>query len=142
MSGSTRIEGRQLLLEVTPPEASGPVNYWADATRVLLDNEAEFQPALGAGGEFYNVEWFIDVEAIQSTDPGSFWTFLFMHTNEEVPFVYAPHGNPEPTEDQPHFTGVLVVPNPPALGGEAGEDVTYKFESKLPIIDGPHRVTG
>lgn len=135
METSTKIAGKQLLLNV------GEVNYWADAISVVLDNEAEFVEDFHARPIFAPVRWFMDATAIQSTDEDSLWTFLFEHANESVDFVYAPHGNEEPTPAQPHFVGTLVVPNPPRLGGEAGEDVVYTFESRLPIIDGPHRVT-
>lgn len=133
--GSTRVKGNTLSMLVDGTD------YWADATSVVMDNEPiPFQPFGGApttiAGHFH-----FDVTAVQSTDPDSFWTFLWDHQGEHVPFGYAPHGNEEPTEGKPHFTGVLVVPAPPALGGDAGVKVEQTFTTRLPIASGPLRVT-
>lgn len=135
----TRIQGKQLLLQIGL-NGEDPVNYWAQATKVELTNTAEVEEDLDRNPRFFDIRWMFEVEAIQSMQPDSLWSFLFDHVNETADFTYAPHGNEEPTEDQPHFVGRLVIPNPPRIGGEAGEDVTYVFESELPIIEGPHRV--
>lgn len=133
---SPRIKGTALSMRVGDPA----VDHWADATAVVMDKDTEFHP-LFDGGYQYTHTWFFDVTAVQSTDPDSFWTFLWEHSEEVVPFAYGPHGNQTPTLAQPHFTGLLQVPPPPALGGDAGEFSEYTFTSRMFIIQGPLRVT-
>lgn len=137
--GSPRMKGNALSMLVGDP----PTNYWADLTKCAMEND--FQSSTTIDGIHQSIPgpdgyWF-EVEAIQSTDPDSFWTFVWEHPDAMLPFAYAPHGNAEPTPSQPHFTGILQLPGPPRLGGEASEDITYVFEARLPIIQGPLRVT-
>lgn len=133
--GSTRIKGTALSMRVDG------VDYWADVTSCVMDGEIESVRVMMAPDIEGHTAWWFDVEAAQSTDPDSFWTFLFDHQGESVPFAYAPHGNATPTGAQPHFTGILTVPPPARLGGSAGPRVEQIFETRLHIAQGPYRVT-
>lgn len=130
---SARIRGRQLMLTMGTPAN----DFWADATSVILDNEeadqdtVTFEDAAQAGGA---VQEFLTITAIQSTDPDSLWSYVWDHVGEDVPFVYAPHGNEEPTAAQPHFTGTCTIGSRPSIGGEAGRTNTYTFETRWDVV--------
>ena len=134
--GSPRIAGVALKMVVDG------VDHWADVTSCLMDGED-----VADGHEVpYRESWWFDLTAVQSTHRGSLWTFLWENRGQrgipaQVPFVYAPNGNALPTEDEPHFTGMVGIPGPPPLGGEAGKDIEYTFTVRLPITQGPVRVT-
>lgn len=135
-TGSTRIKGNALALQFgTPGE-----DYWADATSVVLDNEDKdggvttFEDASKAGGE---KQWFFTVSAIQSTQPTSFWHYLWDNEGETVAFTYAPHGNEEASTDQPHFIGMCKVGTKPTVGGDADAEGEYTFEARLDVTSGP-----
>lgn len=134
-----RIKGTGLGFKV---EDNGIVrDFWAQATKVEMRSKAEHLTGWASTPQvFLDSRWQFEITAIQSTDPESFWTFLYENTNRSVPFSYAPHGNEEPSPEQPHFTGIVLIPPPPALGGEAGRFVEYLFDISLPIIQGPLRV--
>lgn len=136
--GSPRLRGTTLSMLVDGTD------FWADAVSVVMDGEDEQDTWVGQPTVPRPVRvrsWF-DVEAVQSTDPASFWTFLYEHQGADVPFAYCPHGNPVPSPEQPHFTGILALPDaPPPLGGRAGRAVSQTFTTRLHIIQGPLRVT-
>lgn len=133
---STRIKGKSLSFKL------GSTEYMADATNIVLQNEeadgdvTTFADA-AAGG---SVQWFFEMEAIQSTDAESLWRFLWDSTGDEVAYVFAPHGNTTASATQPHFTGNVTVGPKPAVGGEANE--TFTFEVRLDCTAEPTLVTG
>lgn len=133
--GSTRLKGDALSMLIDGKD------YWADATSVVMDCDRLEVPLFEGGMEIIPMGWWFDVTAVQSTGEGSFWLFLWEHQGETVPFAYAPHGNEVPTVDEPHFTGILNVSSPAALGGAAGRRVEQVFTTRLHIVQGPYRVT-
>jgi len=74
--------------------------------------------------------WYLNITALQSTDstPDKAIHTLIWDLAEdgggEIAFVFAPNGNEAPSENEPHFTGKVEVPNAgyPDLGGDAGEN--------------------
>lgn len=131
---SSRIKGTGLLLRL------GEVDHWADATSVIMQVQ-DRSAQLDLSGRLSSAAlWAFEVTAVQSTDPGSLWSLMFAHAYQDCPFVYAPHGNEEPTQSQPHFVGTLQLGHPPALGGQAGTAVEYVFTTRLPILGSPERV--
>lgn len=130
MAGSTRIKGSALALSI------GGVDYWADATSVLLDNEeassdvTTFADAAAGGAR---LEYFT-IGAIQSTATDSFWSFVRENVGAEVPFRYAVHGNAVATADQPHVLGTVKILTAPPLGGEAGATTEYTFETRFDVV--------
>jgi len=130
---STRIKGRQLKLELGTPV----VDYWADVTACELQNEeadsdvVTFEDAAEPGGAVVD---FLQITAVQSTDPDSLWSYIWEHTGEDVAFTYAPHGNEEPTPAQPHFVGTCTIGPRPAIGGEAGRTNTFTFETRWDVV--------
>ena len=134
-TGSTRIKGNALALKFGTPA----VNYWCDVTSVVMDNEeadsdvVTFCDAAEGGGRTY----FLEIEGIASTDPDSLWRYIWEQTGTEVPFTYAPHGNETPSTSQPHFIGTIKVGPRPAIGGEAGTNSTFTFESRWDIVGTP-----
>lgn len=133
MAPSTRIKGRQLSLKIGTPA----VDVWADTTSVVLDREeaeddvVTFHDASQPGGA---MQEFLQITAIQSTDPDSLWSYIWEHTGEEIPFTFAPHGNETPSATQPHLLGTCRIGPRPAIGGEAGRNNTYTFETRWDVV--------
>lgn len=140
MASSTRIKGKALRLALGSPA----VDHWADVISVVLDNEeadsdtVTFYDASQGGSRTY----FFTINAIQSTDPTSFWSMVWDESGNDVAFAFAPHGNETPTEAQPHFIGTCTIGPKPAVGGEAGASNTYTFETRFDIVGVPVKDTG
>lgn len=133
-AGSKRIAANRLALEIDG------VDYWMDASSVVLDNEPADEELMELTDGFAQwFLWFFEVEGIQSTETDSLWRFLFHNVGQLVPFSYAPHGNQEPTPDQPHLVGECRIMHPPRLGGQAQRKGSYEFEMRLEVgsIDRP-----
>lgn len=135
---STRIKGNALALTF------GGTDYWADATSVLLENEetntgvTTFEDASNSGGRTY----FFTISAIQSTDPSSFWRYLWENTGEVVAYKYAVHGNATATDAEPHLTGTVKIGPKPSLGGDASVNGEYTFTVRLDTQEEPTLDTG
>lgn len=136
--GPERITGDALLLTI------GGVNYWSDCTSVIFtrDDGKDTHRADGTPLDV-NVTWAVEVQAVQSFDPASLYRLLWSHGGQErVPFAYSPWGDGDPTDERPHFTGLLRwLPHPPTLGGEAGESSTYVYSVTIPLVCKPVMVT-
>lgn len=136
MATSTRIKGTGLSLTI------GSTDYWADAISTVLENEESdesqtfYDTSLGGGRRFY-----FTISAVQSTEAGSFWSYVWANTGEIVSYVYAPHGNATPTADQPHFEGTVKIPAKPSIGGEASMTGNYTFEVRMDCQEEPTKVT-
>lgn len=137
MAGSTRIKGKGLGFKLGTPAT----DYWADNISVTLDNEEKDQDVVtfaDVGGDGAR-QFFITANGITSTDVNSFWRHIWDHAGDtEVPFVFAPHGNPTPTAAQPHFTGTCTIGPKPPIGTEANQTSTFetRFEiDGVPTLD-------
>lgn len=135
MATSTRIKGGALSLKL------GATDYWADATNVVLESEdadvITFYDASVAGRQF-----FFTVDAIQSTESGSFWSYVWANSGaNDIAFVYAPHGNATATADKPHFEGTLRIGAKPSIGGTAGASTTFTFSTRFDVNGEPELVT-
>lgn len=132
---STRIKGAALTLKIGTPA----VEYMADVTACTLENEESsggvttFEDAQTGGRRQY----YFNISAIQSTDPTSLWREIWDHSGEKVAFTYAPHGNEVPTDAQPHFVGEVTIGPKPNIGGEAGAQNEFVFESRWDIEGTP-----
>lgn len=136
MTGSTRLTGATLALTLGTPG----VDYKCDITKYEFTNEEKDQDVT----TFCDVEegndrqHFLTVTGVQSTDADSFWRYVWDNAGTEgVAFTVAPHGNEEPTEDQPHFIGTLTIGPKPNLGGEAGKKNNFTFEVVFEIDGEP-----
>ena len=131
--GSTRIYGKQLRLEIDGTD------QWADTISCLLKNEDDGDTVItfedAQAGDVK--KFFFEITAIQSTDADSFWSYIWDHTDDEVAFEYAPHGNASPATDQPHVIGTLKIGPKPDLGGEAGRKKTQTFQTRFDVIGTP-----
>lgn len=127
--GSTRVASNRLAFVLDG------VAHWADATRVVLDSEDAPDESLHWDPWDMSKRrlWFFDIEAIQSTAPGSLWRLCFDRAGQLVPFRYAVHGNATPTPDEPHLTGEVRITAPPRLGGEASVRGSQVFEVRLEV---------
>lgn len=136
MAGSTRIKGKALGLTI------GTVDYWADLSNVVLDNEeaeddvTTFADAAEGGGAR---QYFITANGITSTDVESFWRHAWEHAGESgIAYVFAPHGNAVPTAAQPHFIGTLTLGPRPPIGVEAATTSTFEVRMEcdgVPVLD-------
>lgn len=135
--GSPRIKGNKLpVLTLGSPGAE----YAADIISYSIDNEEAdsdvitFEDAASGGSRQY----YLRGSAIQSTETASFWRYVWENSGDtDVPYTIAPHGNQEPSEDQPHFTGTLTIGPKPTLGGEASTSSSSAFQFEFEFeIDG------
>lgn len=137
-----RLKGAVLTLQVGTP----PVEYSTDVTAATITNEeasddtTTFSDVAEGGGR----DWFLNITAVQSTDPDSLWSEIWDRAGEKVSVTLAPHGNEVPTEAEPHFIMDEVTIGPaPEIGGEASMDGTWTFESQWRINSGkPVKDTG
>jgi hypothetical protein len=133
MTGSNRIKGAALGLTIDG------VDYWADVTSVVFDNEeasgdvTTFADAAAGGAR----QHFASISAIQSVETASFWRYVWANTGAEAAYKYAPHGNAVASADQPHLIGTLKIGPKPSLGGEAGASNTFTFDTRFDINGEP-----
>lgn len=128
--GHTRIKGDALRLTIDG------VNYWADCSQVTI---AQGDVSTYSGDH----DWTMAITAVQSTAPGSLWRLMWAGGGFAglTDYVYAPHGNESPTDEQPHFVGQLRLPDVSTIGGEAGEDTQYVFSVTVPLDGRPQIIT-
>lgn len=125
------------------------VEYQCDLTSVVLEKASADQGATDGTVTFCDVGsataagnvWQMNITAIQSTDYSAekalqmlLWDLA--KDGGEMAFVFAPNGNEVPTQNQPHFTGAVEVPQGgyPSIGGDAGED-TWTFDYTFVVKD-------
>lgn len=133
---STRLKGRQLRLTI------GGVEYSDNTTACTITNEeadgdvTTFADAAAGGAR----KFLMNISAIQSTDSGSLWSYIWDNSGETVAYVYAPHANEDPTAAKPHFTGSVTIGPKPKIGGEAGA-TTFTFDVSWECTGEPTKVT-
>lgn len=125
---STRIKGKGLVFKLAT------VDYSADVTNIVLESEeadadvTTFADAAAGGA----TDWYFRGEAVQSTDAASLWSYLWTSAGEQnVAFLYAPHGNAIASVTKPHYTGTVTLGRKPSIGGDADSTWTFEFEIKL-----------
>lgn len=130
-----RLKGAVLTLKVGTPA----VEYQTDVTAATITNEeaaddtTTFSDVAAGGGR----DFFLNITAVQSTDPDSLWSEIWDSAGETVTVTLAPHGNAVATAAEPHFIMDEVKIGPaPELGGEASIDGTWTFESQWRIVSG------
>lgn len=116
------------------------VDHYCDIRSAIMSSEDGDTDAVTFCDPSGSRQHFFTLTANQSTADGSFWRTVWEHTGEEVPFVYAPHGNAEASADEPHFTGMLTIGPKPDLGGQAGRTNVYSFETRFDITGEPELV--
>ena len=130
MPTSTRIKGKGLTLKI------GGTDYAIDATAISLEADDSTDGLTFSEVTSGARNWKFVVEAIQSTDNASFWSYLWTNAGStSVAFIFSPWGNTSATSSQPIFTGTLQVPRKPDFGGTANENFTFSFE--LPVNGEP-----
>lgn len=135
-----RLKGAVLSIDIDGEE------YNLDTTSVEITNEEADEDVITfadlAEGEIR--DWFLDIVAIQSTEAEALWSFNWDHSGDTVSVTVAPHGNASASGQRPHFICAEVeVGPPPTLGGEAGRENTWTYESQWKIVSGkPVKDTG
>lgn len=135
MAKSTPIKGRDLVFQIDG------VDHYCDIRQAVMTSEDRSSDDMTFCDTAGDRQHFFNVTANQSTASGSFWRMIWENTGEEVPFVFAPHGNLTASEDEPHFTGTVTIGPKPDLGGQAGRQNTYSFEARFDIDGVPDLVT-
>lgn len=124
-------------------------NYECDLTSVVLLKDAGDSATTDSTLTFCDVGsasatgdvWKMNITAIQSGDYTAekalhqlLWDLAV--SGGEMDFVFAPYGNADPTQDQPHYTGAVLVPAGgfPDVGGDAGEN-TWTFDYEFVVKD-------
>jgi hypothetical protein len=134
MPSSTRIKGKDLVLTVDGDD------YAMDASSITLTNEDKDGEVRTFADITPPKQWFFEIEAIQSTDAGSFWSWIWDNDGtEDIPYVFKPHGNTTASASQPHFTGTVSVKGKPPVGGTA--DSTFTFSYRLDCDQEPTKDT-
>lgn len=123
MSGSTRIKGAALKLDLGTPAT----DFFADVISCSISHKDKENMTFADVAEGAQAGT-LKIKAIQSTATASFWRYVWEHSGETVPFTYAPHGNEVPTAAQPHIVGMVEIGNRPDIGGDAGKKNEYVFE--------------
>lgn len=120
---SPRIYGRRLWLTIDGTD------HAADIKECILEHEDGGSDDLTFGEASEGVTAAkLQITAVQSTDPQSFWRWVWANSGAEVPFRMAVHGNEVPTDAQPHVTGTTTIGVRPTLGGKADPRGSYEFK--------------
>lgn len=129
---SKRLKGTTLALLIDGKNYIGDVTSW---TLSAEDKDADVTTFLDARSG--NLSAFtLALGMVQSTDPESLFMKFWESTGQELKFALAPHGNEEASAEQPIFTGTLIVPNAPEMGGDAGNN-TYTSEVECQLTGKP-----
>jgi hypothetical protein len=123
--------GRSLLLNF------GGLEVCAETTEAQLGNEdADADQVTFADVANGNDRtWTFDVTGVADYAQGSLWSLIW----DTGRFVPVPYGDADPSPEQPHFTGSVLVEARPPIGGAAGS--IWTFEAKLVCTGAPVRVT-
>jgi hypothetical protein len=136
MPTSTRIKGRNLILSLDGDD------YAVDASSITLTSEDKDGEVRTFADVTPPKQWFFEIEGIQSTDDTSLWDWLWDHDgDEDIEFIFKPHGNAVATASQPHFTGTVEVKGKPPIGGAADTTFVFSYRLDLTADTEPERVT-
>lgn len=90
-------------------------------------------------------DWRLQGTAVQDSGADSLWGLVWEYAGTEVPIEVRPAGGVTPSEEQPFFTGLVVVSFPEGdfIGGKADKSTARRFTFDLdwPFVDKPERVT-
>lgn len=130
MAASTRIKAQNIIFKIDGTD------YACDANMVDLslgDAPGDVQTfcEVRVGGE-----WSLALEGITSGTSTSLYRVLWDNFGTEVPFVIAPNGNTTPVANAPHYEGVAVFNELPALALTSNE--TAVFSVTLRVVNTPH----
>lgn len=107
-----------------------PTRGWQNGARYLDQDYREFR---------------LQGTAVQSTAVDSLWGLVWEYAGTEVDVELRPAGGDVPSEEQPFFTGRVVVmyPDGDLLGGAANKSTNTRFTFAFdwPFLDKPLRVT-
>ncbi len=130
MAASARIKAQNIIFKIDGTD------YACDANMVDLslgDAPGDVQTfcEVRVGGE-----WSLALEGITSGTSTSLYRVLWDNFGTEVPFVIAPNGNTTPVANAPHYEGVAVFNELPALALTSNE--TAVFSVTLRVVNTPH----
>ncbi|WP_341740601.1 hypothetical protein [Trueperella pyogenes] len=134
--GSKRLNGTKLSVKIDKTEYKGDVTEYKFTNDDKDADVTTFEDMEhGNSGQF-----FLEIGLVQSTDATSLFMKLWENEGKECEFVLAPHGNEEPSKEQPHVKGKLIIPRAPELGGAAGK-TPYTSTVKCDLTGKPEFVT-
>jgi hypothetical protein len=124
----------------------GATDYSEDLKAIRLTSEdrddSDLTFAEAAAGDVKDFQ--VTITAIQSTEAGSLWRYLWDNPGDEAAVVYGPHGNAVPSATKPHFTFSMKNTGAPEVGGEAARngnrfsfDYTFDVTTAIVLDDAP-----
>ncbi|WP_311209380.1 MULTISPECIES: hypothetical protein [unclassified Aeromicrobium] len=140
MAVSTRLRGNTGLVLKLKVGAAAAIEFGGDVKSARLttedkdDSDLTFEEA--ASGDVK--DFILALTAIQSTDAGSLWRFLWDNPGAEIVVVYGPHGNTAASVSKPHFTFTVKADGKPEVGGEArrtteGQEFEYELKATTAV---------
>ncbi|XCB29639.1 hypothetical protein RQN30_10710 [Arcanobacterium hippocoleae] len=134
--GSIRLKGTKLSLKIDEVEYKGDLISYK-----ITNEEKDADVTTFEDMESGNTAQFIlTIGMIQSTAQNSLFAKFWENTGKECEFILAPHGNAQASADEPHYKGLLTIPNPPEFGGEASNSA-YTSEVSCKLSAKPEKVT-
>lgn len=135
MTVSTGVRGNSgAYFALTATDYSGDLKTIRIKSEDKDDSDLTFEEAAQGTTKDYTIE----LTAIQSTEAGSLWKYLWDNPGVEVAAVYGPHGNAVPSATQPHFTMTVKASGKPELGGEAKRSKErFSFDYTMEVTAGP-----
>ncbi|MDU5416716.1 hypothetical protein JMX17_06720 [Cutibacterium avidum] len=121
---SKRIYGRKLCMLVGQDRYDGDVISYTLSQDDKADGLTFGDIATGI------ISGTLKIKAIQSTEAKSFWRFCWEHTGEAAKVRLAPHGNETASDAEPFVDFEATIGNIPDLGGDAGVDSVFDFETE------------
>lgn len=114
------------------------IDYDGDTKKVGITtedkDESDLTFAEAAAGDLKDFK--VGVTAINSTEAGSLWKYLWDNPGIEVACVYGPHGNAVPSVTKPHFGLTVKATGKPPIEQEAKatkERTTFDYEFEVTV---------
>lgn len=122
-------------------------DYWSELIEVGLEPKKE-EEKKGKSFAYQNSTAIanakktgeIKLQAQTSTATQALWRFLWEHVDEEIEYIFAPHGNKTATLEHPHIKGVFTIDVQPPISVKAAKDehmdfsVTYKTKYEKDLL--------
>ena len=136
-----RLGTRLLRVEIDGTEYTAQVSNCRIVGAEADSDFVTFADAAAGGKRDYTLAF----TAEQNPETTSLWSLMWDEAGSTVPVVIMPEGNDDPTVNNPHFSGSVVISEPDGdiLGGEANADPTaaFTFEAEWRFTARPTKIT-
>lgn len=136
-----KVNPKLIVLTIDDVDRSGEVGK-AEITSAASDTGfLTFDEARSGGGRDYALVMTVAQDHASST----LWSAIWDDAGDKVTGVYAPYGNEEPSESQPHyeFEAEIREPDGTLMGGEAttANRAVASIEVTWPLTSKPTKIT-